>query len=148
VRDAARIIKTSPSEVKDAFFTNKISIKQADKISKIKTLKMRNKIILAHKNIKTIDKSIERNFKKLEPKNTKNLIRTTELIDNFRYNSFESQKAVQKTLKSLLACVPMISIMDDKQLARLKHFQSLLEMTLTNALNLSENIQEKINRIN
>lgn len=144
VRNIAKVMRTSPLNVKHAFLSDKITIKQADKISKIKDEKTREKMILAHKNIRNIDKSIERNFEKIAPKNKKDLIRTKEVIENFRNNALESQKMTQRTIKSLIECVPMVSLMDDSQLKRLGHFQDLLETNLSNTLELSENLRERI----
>jgi ParB family chromosome partitioning protein len=144
VREVANVINKSPKEVKQAFYSNKISIEQADKISKIKDEKTRRKMILAHKNIKNIDRSIEKNFEKLKTESKKDLIKTKEVIDNFRSNAIENQKITQRTIKSLMACVPYVYVMDYNQLKRLEHFQDLLETNLANALKLSENLKEKI----
>ena len=144
IRKVAGIINKSPTEVKQAFYSNKISIEQADKISDIKDRKTRKKMILAHKNIKNIDKSIEKNFEKLKPKTEKETIKIKEVIDNFRANAIENQKSIHRTIKSLMSIIPYISLMDFNQLKRLEHFQDLLETDLSNALKLSENLKEKI----
>ena len=144
VREVCNILKTSPGEVKKAYFKNNISIEQANKISNIKDKKTRKKMILAHKNIKNIDKSIEKNFEEIKPKNEAQTIKTKEVIDNFRNNAVENQKITQRTIKSLIACIPYISIMDYNQLKRLEHFQELFETNISNVLELSENLKEKI----
>ena len=144
VRGVCKILKTSPGEVKKAYFKNNISIEQANKISNIKDKKTRKKMILAHKNIKKIDKSIEKNFEEIKPKNEAQTIKTKEVIDNFRNNAVENQKITQRTIKSLIACIPYISIMDYNQLKRLEHFQELFETNISNVLELSENLKEKI----
>jgi ParB family chromosome partitioning protein len=144
VREVANIMNKSQKEVKQAFYSNKISIEQADKISNIKDEKTRRKMILAHKNIKNIDRSIEKNFEKLKIESKKDLIKTKEVIDNFRSNAIENQKITQRTIGSLLKCINVINLMDDNQLKKLKHFQDLFETNISNVLQLSENLKEKI----
>ena len=144
VRKTAKVINKSQDEVKQAYFSNKISIEQADKISNIQDKKTREKMITAHKNIKLIDKSIEKNFDKIKPKNIKQTIRIKEMIDEFRGNAIQNQKITQTTIRSLLKTLPLINLMDTIQLKRLNHFQELFENTISNALQLSENLKEKI----
>jgi len=144
IREVAKVINKSPIDVKQAYFSDKISIQQADKISKIADDKTRKKMITAHKNIKSIDRSIERNFEDTKPKNKEETIKIKEIIENFRNNAIENQKTIQRTTESLLKCVKVINLMDEFQLKRLNHFQDLLEINLSNALQLSEHIKEKL----
>lgn len=144
VREFSKIVKKSQPEVKKALFSNKVSMKQADSISKISDKKTRQKLITAHKEIKNIDKGLEKSIIKIIPKNENKLIRTRELINSFRQNSLESQKINQITIKSLMKCIHLIPIMDDKQLKQLKYYQELLETNLNNFLELSENIKKNI----
>lgn len=144
LRDVANVIKKSPVDVKQAFYSNKISIEQAEKISNIKDEKIRNKIITAHKNIRSIDRGIEKNFERVKPKTEKDTIRIKETIDDFRNNAVVTQKAIQGTIKSLMKCIPVLNLMDETQLKRLNHFQELFETNVSNALQLSENLKEKI----
>jgi len=145
VREFSRTIKKSQPEVKKALFSNKVSMKQADSISKISDKKIRQKLITAHKEIKNIDKGLEKSITIPKNENNENkLIRTRELINLFRQNSLESQKINQITIKSLMKCIQLIPIMDDKQLKQLKYYQELLETNLNNFLELSENIKQKI----
>jgi ParB family transcriptional regulator, chromosome partitioning protein len=144
VREIARVIKNSPTEVKKAYFSDKISIKQADTISKVTDEKMRNKMIKAHKEIKSIDKSIETNIKKLKPNKQSKLIQAKEKIDNFRSNSIEHQRVTQATIKSLINCISYVSLMDDTQIKRLNKFQDLFYTSLTNSIELLDTLKEKI----
>jgi len=144
VREVANIISKSPTDVKQAYFSNKISIQQASKISKITDGKLREKMIKAHKEIKKIDKSIEKNIEKQLPKTTNQLIKVKEVIENFRSNAIENQKTIQATIKSLINCMSYVNLMDGTQLKRLEHFQNLLEINLSNALEFSESLKEKI----
>jgi ParB family chromosome partitioning protein len=144
LREASKIINKSPSDVKKAFFSNKITMQQADKISKIKDEKTRGKMIEAHRNIKNIDKSIEKNFKNVKPITKRDEVRIKEMIDDFRANAIENQKTIQRTIQSLIKIIPMVNLMDTDQLGRLSRFQNLLETNLSNALELSENLKEKL----
>ena len=144
VRNISRVISKAQPNVKQAFFSNNISIEQADKIFRIKDDKVRNKLIDTHKKIKSIDKSVDKNITEEKPKTTRQIVKTNEVIDNFRNSAIESQKSMQSTIKSLVACFPYISLMDSKQISRLNHFQELLETTLANAIELSENLKERI----
>lgn len=144
IRDVANVINHSPSDVKQAYFSNKISIEQADKISEIKNEKTRSKMIQAHQEIKKIDKSIEQEVGKITPKNRQEVVRVNEMIESFRNCAIESQKANQRTMKSLIKTIPVINLMDESQIKRLSRFQTLLETDLANTLELSENLKERI----
>lgn len=147
IREFSKVISKSPSDVKEAVFKNKITIKQAESISKITDDKIRKKLINAHKEIKNIDKGLEKSIKIKPITKTEKIIRTKELINLFRQNSIESQKANQITIKSLMKCIPLINIMDDNQLNQLKYYQELLESSLNNILELLENLKIKIKEI-
>jgi len=146
VREIVNVIRTSPKDVVEALLKNKIQISQATGVSKIKDKDTRSKIITAHENIRKIDDSIEKNFKdkKQKPKSNQEIIKIKEFIDCFRTNAIENQKTIQSVMSSLMKCVPYINIMDNNQLEKLKHYQDLLESNLTNALELSENLKEKV----
>lgn len=143
VRAVSNILKQCQEEIKNSYFKNEISIEQANKISKIKEKKLREKMILAHKNIKAIDKSIEKNFENIKPKK-ENTIKIKEKIQTFRTNSLKTQKLTQRTIKSLMNCIPLISLMDNKQLKKLKHFQELLKINLSNSVSLINKFQTEI----
>lgn len=146
VRDIVNVIRSSPKDVGEALLKNKIQISQATGVSKIKDEDTRRKIITAHEDIRKIDNSIEKNFKdkKQNPKNNHKIIKIKEFIDYFRFNAIENQKTIQSVISSLMKCVPYINIMDTQQLEKLKHYQDLLEINLTNALELSKNLKEKV----
>ena len=144
----ARVAQNSQEEVKEALFKNKISTNQAQKISQINDFKTRNRMIEAHNNIRNIDKSIEKNFEKIKPKNNQQLVKANEVISEFRSCAMETQKLNQTTIKSLMRCLQYIPLMDDKQLKKLEHFQNLFEVNLNNSIQLSENLKDKIKNLN
>lgn len=144
VRDVAKILKNSSIDVKEAYFKDTITIEQADKISKINNINLREKMILAHEHIKSIDKSIEKNLEKGKPKEIKDLIKIKEMIKNFRYYASKTQKISKHAVSNLLKCSHLIDLMDDTQLEELKYFQNLFEVNLYNILELSEHVKEKI----
>lgn len=144
VRDIARVVSKATPDVKKAFFSNKISVEQASKISKITSPQIRQKMITAHKEIKSIDKGIEKHFEKIKPKNESQTLKIKEILDGFRTNTIENQKVIQSTIRSLMSCIKVANLMDDNQTKKLRHNQELLEMNLNNALELSERLKAKI----
>lgn len=147
IRNISIIINRSPKDVKEAFFSDKISIKQADKISKISNEKMREKLISTHDEIKKIDRNIERKVKEIIPKSNLKVIKTKEIILNFRNNALETQKSIKKTIQSLINCSSYFNLMDTNQLNDFKDFQNLFETNLINSLEVSEKISEKTKEI-
>jgi len=142
IREISNTITKSPDDVKDALLENKITVKQAKNILNIHDKKTRSKIIKAHKEIKSIDNNIEKDVvAKIKPSKAK-LIKSKELINDFRYDATESQKAMQTTIKSLLKCVQLMPVMDDNQIKQLKHYYSLFMNNLIHGSELLENISD------
>ena len=144
LREISKMINNSPSDVKQAFYSNKISRNQADRISKIEDEKTRSRIIEAHKNIKNIDKGIENNFEKIKVRTKRNEVKIKELLNDFRKSTLENQRYTQRTIRSLIKIIPLVNLMDADQLKSLENFQNLFENTLSNAVQLSENLREKL----
>jgi len=142
VREYSNVVANSPIEVKEALLNNNISLTQAENISKIPDEKIRIKLIKAHKEIKTIDDGID-NFTPRKKDNS-NVLKTKELINQFRENSFEAQKITQTTIKSLMKCMSLLNMMDDKQLTQLERYQKLFETNLNNILDLLESLKQRV----
>jgi len=143
VRKFSGVLNKSPSDVKSALLKDKISMKQATSISKITDEEVREKLITAHQKIKTIDNGLEKTVKnKLPQKNE--VIKIKESINSFRQHALVSQKINQKTAKSLMKCIVLTNVMDDKQLKKLKYYQQLFEKDLDNISGLVENLRSRI----
>lgn len=142
VRDYVRVINKSPSETRNALLDNKISLEQAKSISKFSDEKTRKKLIQAHKEIKNLDKNLEKFETKR--KSEQDVIKTKECIDNFRQASLEAQRENQTAIKNLIKAIAMSNSMDDKQLEKLRYFQELFETGLENTQELSEKLKQKL----
>lgn len=145
VREFSRVIKNSPIDVKQALFSNKISLNQAKKLKAITNKDLRDKMISTHNEIKKIDKDLEKYLKpKTEEKvNENKVIQINQKILNFRNDTLEIQKQIKSVLNDLIICVKNIDLMDDKQTKQFKYFQELFEMNLSNSLEISNNIKNK-----
>jgi ParB family chromosome partitioning protein len=147
IRDYVKIIKNSPKEVTKAVMKNELNLEQGKQLSKVKDKKLRDKLIKTHKSIKRIDKNLDKSvLKKHMPKkiDLSNVVKTKEIMAEFRSKALESQRINQATIKVLLRCKAVSSLMDTTQLKKLKHYVELYSLTLENTLKLSQNIQSKI----
>ena len=138
IRELANVIKNSPADVTQAIFDNNISTEQAHTISKIKSQALREKLIKTHKQIKTIDNGVDKNLiqKDKQLKVISNVVRTKEALNTFRAATIESQKATNTAIKSFMKCYQLKTLMDNKQLEKLKHYQELFGTHLDNVLKL------------
>jgi len=119
-----------------------------EKIKDIKDKKLRAKLISTHENLKNIDRNIERNIKENPNKKSEaKIVKTKEAIEYFRANAIENQKTTQQTIRSMMNCIFYLDIMDNNQIERFRHFQSLFEVNLTNALELSEKLKQKVRAV-
>ena len=139
-REMSYVINSSPKDVSDAMFDNKISVEQAQSIAKVESPKMRERLIKAHRDIRKIDQNVEKALIPKKKDNKLNVVRTKEVIENFRAAALESDKTTKAATKCLMRCKMLLGFMDDKQQAKLKHYQKLYETSLENCLRLSENI--------
>ena len=147
-RDYSRVLKQSSVDVKTALFKEKISLEQANKISKISNENIRKKLINAHKEIKNIDKGLEKSIGIKKLRNKHNVVKIKETINSFRETTLESQKINQTAIKNLMKCMQLIDLMDDEQINKLKYYQDLFEMSLTGLLNLIDKLKKKVELIN
>ena len=142
-------IKKAPEEVKEALLDDEITTEQAERISKLDTEKSREKAIQEHKNIKMVDKGIERNIKnqmsaKEKRAFDKGLLQAGNWIKSFRGSVSDFYSQGEKTLRILLLCTKFLSIMDEKQKERLDIDLNRLIETSDKIKQLAEQIQEKI----
>lgn len=147
--ELVRAIKTFPKDVSDAIINEEINVEQATEVSKFKSEDNRKHAIQQHRNIKVVEKNIEKNIQARENSavkrlSEKKLIQIKNVIATFRASSVESAKATQKTIKSLLMCMPFLSVMDEDQIKKLKHYADLWEATQSNATLVAEKLKEKI----
>lgn len=140
----SKIIVNSPPDVKQALLSNVISIKQAETLSKITEDNLRKEVLKAHKDIREIDKKIDKNIEKkiINPNKKQNLIKVKELISNFRYQALENQNALRQSVQSLKKCVAQANLMDAEQLEQLTHYQELFEINLSSVLEISESLKK------
>jgi len=145
VREFSRVVKNSPIDVKQALFSNKISLNQATKLKEVSDKGLRDKMISAHNEIKKIDRDLDKclKYKTKEKIDDNKIIQINKHISNFRHNTLEVQKQMNVILNDLISCVKNIDLMDDKQTKQFKHFQELFEMNLSNSLEMSNNIKKK-----
>jgi ParB family transcriptional regulator, chromosome partitioning protein len=142
IEEYAKAINTPYTDVKKSLLKNKISLEQASKLNKISNERLRNEIIKAHSDIKKIDNRIDETSQKEINNNKIKIVNVNELINNFRYNTLETQKLIQNSLNSFKKCVEHINLIDDKQLNKLNHFEELFEINLETTLNLLETLKE------
>jgi ParB family chromosome partitioning protein len=143
VRDHVGVINKSPEEIRNALLNNQISPTQAKNILKFTDEKTRRKLIKAHKEIKNLDKNLEK-FEAKRKLSERDIIKTKESIDNFRQASLEAQRENQTATRMLIKAISMSNLMDDKQLKQLRYFQELFETGLDNIQELSQNLKQKL----
>lgn len=140
IRELANVIKNSPTDVTQAMFDDNISTEQAQTISKIKNPNVRRKLIKTHQQIKTLDRNMDKNvLRESKLKVISNVVRTKEALEQFRSATIENQKTTTTAIRSLLKCHQLKQLMDNKQQAKLKHYQELFNNNIENVLQLSEN---------
>jgi len=148
-REYASVAQKSPQEVKKALLDDKISVEQAERISKLKTEQQREKAIHEHKMISMVEKNVERNVKNVESakekrEKDKRLVQAKNWITSFKYSVTDSYAHLEKTIKILLISTKFIPMMDEKQKetfdTQLDRFLEVLEK----AEHLTEQIREKI----
>ena len=145
------ITKKAPTEVKEALLDDKISVEQAERISKLKTPQQREKAITDHKSLAMIGRGVERNIENQmsvrEQREFDNrLLQSNNWINSFRGSVTDNRSQLQKTIKILLLATKFIPVMDDKQKERLGYDLERFIETLNQAKQLSEQIQEHIER--
>jgi len=149
IREIRKIIKASSEEVKDAFLDDKITIDQAERISKLKTETQRKKAIQEHKSLAIVDKGIERNVKrqttaKEKREFDKRLVQASNWIASFRGSVVDTHRQIEKTIKILLVSTKFIPAMDETQLKKLNNeLEDFIEI-LERGEQLATQIQEKI----
>ena len=136
-------------EVKDALIDDKITIEQAERISKLKTEAQRKKAIQEHKSLVVVEKGIERNVKrqttaKEKREFDKRLVQANNWIASFRGSVVDTHKQIEKTIKILLVSTKFIPAMDETQLKKLNNeLEDFIEV-LERGEQLATQIQEKI----
>ncbi len=151
VVDYARAIKKAPEEVKEALLDDKINVEQAERISKLKTEPQREKAIQEHKSLAMVGRGVERNIEnqmsvKEQREFDKRLIQSGSWLESFRGSVTDSRSQLQKTIKILLFATRFIPVMDEKQKERLEYDLDRFIETLDKAKQLSEQIQDNIER--
>jgi len=145
IREYVKVLKNTDEDIKQSLFKNDINIKQAEKISKIQNPNIKKEVLKAHKEIKKIDKDIEKSIlKKVKNKNQNNLVQVNETLSTFRQNIVEVQNKNQSTIKSFLKCISIINLMDKKQMDKLKYNLELLESNIDNMLNVLERANNEV----
>ena len=145
VRGYARVIFNSTDDINKSLLNNEISLKQAEKITKIKNPELKKSVIKAHKQLKKINNIIDNKISEKKNKvKGESLVKTNEYIAEFRNNIIELQNKNQSTIKSLIKCIPLVNCMDSKQVERLKYNKELLESNLNNVLDILERLNNKI----
>lgn len=148
IREYINIFNSSAEDVKQALLRDKITPKQAENLKKITNNSQRKKIIEAHSEIKKIDRELEKPITELkEIKEKVKIVDIRNKINNFRFESLETQRQLQVTLNELKNCLKNINLMDTEQLKRFKYFKNLFEDNLDNCLELLDEINEKIEEI-
>lgn len=149
VREVVRVIKQSQPEVKKALLDDKISVEQAERISKLQKPEQRTKAIQEHKNINMVEEHVERNIKNVETAREKRefdkrLIQVKNWIASLRYSITDTHSAVEKSLKLLLVNAKLyIPIMDDEQKEKFNEQLDRLLEILERGEHIVEQIKEK-----
>jgi len=115
-----KLTSIDKEDVKKAIFEEDITIEQAERITKLKNSNEREKAIQEHKNIKIVDKMVERNIEnKLTNKEKremdKKLIQAKQMINTFRYSVSDCYSSIEKSLNILKTIIPLIGYMDEKE---------------------------------
>jgi hypothetical protein len=149
IRRAARVVQQSPEDVTRAILKDEITPEQGESISKFKDKNLRQKAIQEHKNLKIVDKDVKKNIERQltnaeKRKQDKKLIQARNVIATFRATSVECSKLVQRTIKALILANSFANVLDEVQADKLKHYIELWEATMSNAIKLAEQVEEKI----
>lgn len=143
------ILKKSTPEVKEALLNDKITVEQAERISKLKTEKERSKAIQEHQSLATVEKNIERNVKnqttaKENREFDKRLVQAGNWIASFRGSVGDTYTQIEKTIKILLISTKFIPSMDKVQLEKLSNELTDFIEILERGEQLATQIKEKI----
>lgn len=143
------ITRNADNNLKEALLSDEITTEQAERISKLESEPAREKAIQEHKDIKMVDKGVERNIEhqqtvKEKREFDKRLVQSKNWIASFRGSVTDSNRQLEKTIKILLISTKFIGIMDEKQKERLNYDVDRLIETLKRGIQLSEQIQEQI----
>lgn len=150
VREYSRTIKKATPEVKDALLDDKITVDQAERISKLDSERARKKAIQEHQALSLVEKSVERNIEnqmsaREKRQFDKQLLQSGNWVMSFRGSVTDFYSQGEKTLKILLLATKFISVMDDKQRERLNIDLNRLIETSEKIKQLAEQVEEKIN---
>jgi len=146
IREYTRAIKIAPEEVKQALFNNKINPQQAERISKLKTEKERERAIKDHSAIKNIEEHVEKNITNQSKEASKRswdkrLMQSKNWIQSFRGSVTDSRKELETTFKILAVATRFIPVMDEKQKEDLEYYLDKFLETLEKSKQLAEKIQ-------
>ena len=149
LREYSKTIKKAPTEVKEALLDDRITVEQAERISKLKSEPERTKAIQEHKNISMVEKGVERNIEhqmsaKEKRELDKRLIQAGSWITSFRGSVTTFNSEIEKTLKMLLLATQFLPVMDEKQKERLEIDLDRLIEKLEKGLQFAEQIKNKI----
>jgi len=145
----ASVVKKSTPEVKDALLDDKITVDQAERISKLKSLKEREIAIKQHQDISKVQDSVERVVEQQmsaveKRKQEKDLVQTKNWIASLKGKVVDSKKEIEKTLTVLMISTKFIPVMDDDQKQKLDEVLDRFIEILDKGKQISEQIQEKL----
>jgi len=149
VREIAKIIKKSSDEVKNALFDDKITVEQAERISKLKSEPERRKAIQEHQSLAVVEKAVEKNVEMQMTASgkrelDKKLLQAGNWILSFRNSVTDDRRNLEKTIKILLIATKFVPTMDDKQKEKLEsELDRFIEM-LERGEQLATQIKEQL----
>lgn len=149
LRALSKAVKQSTSEVKDALLDNKITVDQAERISKLKSEPERRKAIQEHQSLAVVEKAVEKNVEiqmtaREKRELDKKLLQAGNWIASFRGSVSDTHKQIERTIKILLVSTKFIPAMDGTQLKKLNNeLEDFIEI-LEKGEQLATQIQEKI----
>lgn len=149
LREAVRVIKTSSEEVKDALLDDKITVDQAERISKLKSEPERRKAIQEHQSLAVVEKAVEKNVEmqmtaREKRELDKKLLQAGNWILSFRNSVTDDRRNLEKTIKILLIATKFVPTMDDKQKEKLEsELDRFIEM-LERGEQLATQIKEQL----
>ena len=139
IRETSWLVKNAPKDVSSALLDEHISPSQATAISKFTDIKHRKQAISEHKTINKTAAKVEKNIAK-----PKQMLKARNIVATFRANAVEGQKMVDRVSKSLVPLIQYSSALDDENKKKLEHYLKLWEATISNALEISKQVDDKL----
>lgn len=143
--------KKSTPDVKEALLDDKITSKQAERITKLETKGERTEAIRQHleiaKHEKSVESSVEMQQKSFNNNRDRNAVKVEQArnwIASFKGSTVNTMDEIEKTLKLLMISLKFIPVMTIDERKKLNSSLNLFIAILEKGLQLSEQVKEKI----